>query len=409
MLALFWHFFCYTWVFMGIYDYQHYNYAILLENDISDVTALKREYGGKVSISDSAISIIDSNNKTNSLAVNSAGDIGLANGSVFIDKSTNRMGIGTAVPVADLHIGSSAATIALGTGASGWHMKRFGSAFAIGQSTSAYPNPFIIYNNATQNNLVLNNGGVGIGKSNPTEKLDIFAEEDGARLVLSTAGDGTYDAPQFTSRRAGSDGSGNPSATQSTDVMGSFAWRGHDGTDWTGAKAYMMIRSVGNWSGANTGTSIQIAHTPYNSTVAKVAMEIKGDADVYIPNGDLYVSGHKMNVPDYVFKDGYKLMPLAELKTYIQKNYHLPGVASADEVGKAGVVNLSGMQMTLLEKVEELTLYTLQQEEKLKKAQEKIAKLETMQKRLVKVESLLTNLALETSNNKIERVSLNHK
>ena len=109
-------------------------------------------------------------------------------------------------------------------------------------------------------------------------------------------------------------------------------------------------------------------------------------------------------------------MKLDKLKTYIGKNNHLPGVASAEEVGKEGVVNLSGLQMTLLEKVEELTLYTLQQEEALasktaqmKIMEEKISKFEAMQKRLVKVESLLTNLALDTSNMKTDKVSVNLK
>ena len=45
----------------------------------------------------------------------------------------------------------------------------------------------------------------------------------------------------------------------------------------------------------------------------------------------------------------------------------------------------------------------------LKIAQDKIAKLETMQKRLAKIESLLINLALDTSNSKMEKVSLNSK
>ncbi len=263
-----------------------------------------------------------------------------------------------------------------------------------------------IRNGAPSNNLVIgnenNDSSIGIGVANPTEKLDVFQAEDGARLVLSTAGDGKYDAPQFTSRRAGSDGSGNPTNTKNKDVMGSFAWRGHDGTDWTGAKLYMMITAVGDWSDSNTGTKLQIAHTPYGTTRAKVALEIKGDADVYIPNGDLYVAGHKMHVPDYVFEDDYNLMPLGDLEKYIDTNNHLPGVTSAKDVKDAGVLNMTGMQLKLLEKVEELTLYTLQQEKK-------IAKLESMQKRLSTLEALLTNLALDTSNSKEEKLSLNEK
>ncbi len=70
-------------------------------------------------------------------------------------------------------------------------------------------------------------------------------------------------------------------------------------------------------------------------------------------------------------------MPLAELKAYIETVKHLPGVKSAKEVAKDGL-NISQSQMALLEKVEELTLYTLQQDEQLATQNQRIAKLESM-------------------------------
>ena len=57
-------------------------------------------------------------------------------------------------------------------------------------------------------------------------------------------------------------------------------------------------------------------------------------------------------------------MPLDELKAYIEAHQHLPEVASEAEV-KAGGVDLTGTQMALLKKIEELTLYTLEQHEQL--------------------------------------------
>jgi hypothetical protein len=66
--------------------------------------------------------------------------------------------------------------------------------------------------------------------------------------------------------------------------------------------------------------------------------------------------------PDYVFKDNYPLMPLNDLNKFIEKEGHLPNIASAEEVKKAGGVNMSELQIKLLEKVEELTLYTLKQQ-----------------------------------------------
>ena len=358
-----------------------------------------------------------SNNNNLSFDVDSSGDINLANGSVFIDRSANLMGIGTTAPEQALHVASGNGNMILEwTGLSKWELGTLSDGgFWLRNQTSATV-PFRIYGDAVDNNLVLQSGYVGIGTNTPQEKLDVYNEEDGARLVLTTVGANTYDAPQFTSRRAGSDGSGNPENTKNGDVIGSFAWRGHDGTDWTGAKALFWVRADGDWNSSSTGTNVEIRQTPQNSTTALIALQIKNHADVYIPNGNLYVKGSKMNVPDYVFDKDYKLMPLAELEKYISTNKHLPGVQSAEEIGKEGVVNLSGLQMTLLEKVEELTLYTLKQEkalaqkvQQIKLMEEKINKLEAMQKRLSKVESLLTNLAVDTSCKQSKKVSFNLK
>jgi len=62
---------------------------------------------------------------------------------------------------------------------------------------------------------------------------------------------------------------------------------------------------------------------------------------------------------DHVFNPGYKLMPLSELETFIQKNGHLPAVPKEEDVMQDGI-NLAEMNVKLLEKVEELTLYLLE-------------------------------------------------
>jgi hypothetical protein len=63
--------------------------------------------------------------------------------------------------------------------------------------------------------------------------------------------------------------------------------------------------------------------------------------------------------PDYVFEPTYDLKPLAEIETYIKENKHLPEVPSATEMEKNGV-QLGEMNMLLLKKVEELTLYVIE-------------------------------------------------
>jgi hypothetical protein len=67
---------------------------------------------------------------------------------------------------------------------------------------------------------------------------------------------------------------------------------------------------------------------------------------------------------DYVFADKYALPALSEVSSFIHSNKHLPGVPSATEVEKNGV-DLVEMDAVLLKKVEELTLYILEQNKRI--------------------------------------------
>jgi len=78
-------------------------------------------------------------------------------------------------------------------------------------------------------------------------------------------------------------------------------------------------------------------------------------------NGSFISGATTLNVPDYVFEPNYQLMPLTELGSYVAREKHLPDVPSAQEIKEQGV-NVSELQMQLLKKVEELTLYAVEQE-----------------------------------------------
>jgi hypothetical protein len=80
------------------------------------------------------------------------------------------------------------------------------------------------------------------------------------------------------------------------------------------------------------------------------------------------------NVADYVFAPGYNLKSLKFVEEFITKHHHLPGVPSASAVrASGGTLGIGESYRVLLEKVEELTLYTIQQN-----------------KRILALESLLT-------------------
>ncbi len=74
--------------------------------------------------------------------------------------------------------------------------------------------------------------------------------------------------------------------------------------------------------------------------------------------------------PDYVFANDYKLMSLEEVASFIKKHQHLPNMKSEKEVVKEGM-DLKELTLKLVEKVEELTLYTIQQQQLINELQAK--------------------------------------
>lgn len=85
-------------------------------------------------------------------------------------------------------------------------------------------------------------------------------------------------------------------------------------------------------------------------------------------------------IPDYVFKADYELMPLNELRTYVTTNSHLPNVPSEQEIITNGGTDMNEMQMTLLEKVEELTLYVLELDQRNAALEEEVKELKSQLK-----------------------------
>jgi hypothetical protein len=82
-----------------------------------------------------------------------------------------------------------------------------------------------------------------------------------------------------------------------------------------------------------------------------------------------------MNIwSDHVFKKTYSLMPLSEVKSFISKEGHLPEIPTEKEI-KTNGIDIGEMNRLLLQKIEELTLYVIDQNERLNKQEEYIVKL----------------------------------
>jgi hypothetical protein len=102
-----------------------------------------------------------------------------------------------------------------------------------------------------------------------------------------------------------------------------------------------------------------------------------------------------MNVPDYVFEPGYPLMSLDELRAFVAEEKHLPNMPNAEQIMQGGL-NVTDFQMRLLEKVEELTLYTLIQDEQLHVQQQQIESLQqenqVQDEQLAAMQQMITDL-----------------
>jgi hypothetical protein len=94
-----------------------------------------------------------------------------------------------------------------------------------------------------------------------------------------------------------------------------------------------------------------------------------GDYRLFVENG---ISTRDVLVkvgdwPDYVFVEGYHLMPLGELRDFLNTNRHLPGVPSVQDVADKKGVEVGDLQAKMLKVMEEQALYILQLEERLQR------------------------------------------
>lgn len=76
---------------------------------------------------------------------------------------------------------------------------------------------------------------------------------------------------------------------------------------------------------------------------------------------------------DYVFEPDYKLMPLTEVEAFIKQNGHLPEVPTTAEAIANGI-ELKEMNILLLKKVEELTLYSIELQKRIEALESKTTK-----------------------------------
>ncbi|MGN7787285.1 hypothetical protein ACTJIJ_22315 [Niabella sp. 22666] len=124
-----------------------------------------------------------------------------------------------------------------------------------------------------------------------------------------------------------------------------------------------------------SNAAVQVTELPYrnrfgdiNFINGKVGIGVENPSERLMVKGKIVAEEIKVLAPpwpDYVFASNYKTMPLPELEKFITKNKHLPEIPSAQQVAKEGI-ELGTNQAALLKKIEELTLYIIEQDKALK-------------------------------------------
>lgn len=139
----------------------------------------------------------------------------------------------------------------------------------------------------------------------------------------------------------------------------------------SGADAYKMLQSYGGALAINPqGNNVGIG-----TTSPSYKLEVAGTvrATSFISNSTTYA--------DFVFKPDYKLPTLSEVESAIKANGHLPGIPSEAEAKVRGI-DLAAMQVKLLQKVEELTLYLVAHEKTLQAQKQELQELRTQNEAL---------------------------
>ncbi len=241
------------------------------------------------------------------------------------------------------------------------------------------------YENSQFSSIALQGkNGVGHGGIVMSKVNNFLGTEGGLTFYVSSNKNlnfwtGTGNVIFFPSS-GGKVGIGTTSPGQKLDVAGKIRTYHHEIptatwdniTMWSdGTKGY--IQSNGDEDGlfikSNTGSKV-IFESSVGIGIANPCADCKLDVAGKIRTEEVLVE--VVNGPDYVFEEDYELRTIAETASFIEKNHHLPEIPSAKEM-EANGVELGVMNMKLLQKIEELTLYIIEQNERIEKL-EKLAK-----------------------------------
>ena len=236
---------------------------------------------------------------------------------------------------------------------------------------------------------ILPNGNVGIGTTDPKGMLHISSP------ITTKNSTQNYDANLII------EGESNSRTTNQGASIGFVIPANTDGTNSWQQGRILVTPDNGNNSNASGRMHLQTRYLDNEAWAWKwrnnIVLRSSGNVGIGTtkPTAKLAVNGkiHTKEVrvdlnlsdwADFVFYDDYNLPTLKEVENHIKEKGHLKDIPSAKEVEKNGIY-LGEMDAKLLQKIEELTLYTIEQEKKIKK-------LEKQQKEIDELKALVQKL-----------------
>jgi len=204
-----------------------------------------------------------------------------------------------------------------------------------------------------------NGDNVGIGTANPSHKLDVRGNASFQGAIISSVSDVIGGQLQLKNPLKTSTGSAT-----SWNIYNMTGGYGNSLQFW----AYDDLGCAGGMCG-NRFTIMDNGNVGIGELNPKNKLDVKGTIHSQEVNGDM--DGWS----DFVFKKEYNLPTLIEVEKHIAEKGHLENIPSEEEVLKNGI-NLGEMNAKLLQKIEEMTLYMIEQNKQIIDLKNRLDKVE---------------------------------
>jgi hypothetical protein len=268
---------------------------------------------------------------------------------------------------------------------------------------------------------ILDGGNVGIGTQTPSANLEISKLNSNLLFDVNTNSlckivskgwnanidihtfqvNGTENINQLMLNTNGKVGIGTIAPAEKLEVAGNIKFNSVLSTDGrmhlTGGERLYILNKDGliigkEWGGNGNlqvqGNTIIDGNVGIGTTAPDAKLTVNGQIHTKEVRIDIL---QPMTVPDYVFANDYKLKTLNEVDQYVKANNHLPEIPSAKEMAQNGML-VSEMNLSLLKKIEELTLYAIEQQKKLEAQNKDIEVLKAQNKQLESLSERLSKL-----------------